>query len=440
MNKIVFIFFSVLFLNTAVMAQLTPDQQRQELEKERQELKQELEEKQQLLNKNKKTTRESMASLAIVNSKINIQERVINNVSRDINVLDNNITKSQRDVRKLSLLLDTLKQEYAKSMIYSYKNRSNADFLNFIFSSSSFNDAIKRVNYLKSYRSYREMQGENILRTQGLLKDRIVELGDNKQQKDAVLETQSKEMGVLAEQQKEKDEIVKKLKEEGKQLTQQIAARKKQMQKVNSAIAAAIKRALEDAKRQAAADAKKKADIAKANAANNNNISKPNTSTSSRPTRTEPAPVKQESVLLASDADVKLNNDIKRDRGSLPWPVDKGYLIMGFGPNELPGKIIVDNPGLTIGSDIGAPVKAIFDGEVSSVTTIEDMQVVILKHGKYFSTYSNLSGVTVSRGQNVHTGEVLGRVAANDEGVGSIDLIFSDERGNVNPAIWLRHK
>ena len=182
---------------------------------------------------------------------------MINNISRDINLMDNKITKSQRDVRKLSFLLDTLKHEYAKSMVYSYKNRSNADFLNFIFSSSSFNDAIKRVNYLKSYRSYREMQGENILRTQNLLKDRITELGDNKQKKDVVLQTQSKEMDVLAQQQKEKDEIVSKLKAEGKELNKQIAARKKQMQKVSNAIAAAIRRAQDEARKEAEESAKK---------------------------------------------------------------------------------------------------------------------------------------------------------------------------------------
>jgi len=443
MNKIVLILLSVFVFNTVALAQEPADKEQQQLEQERQELKQELQEKQNLLDKNRKNTKENLAQLALINSKVNLQERMINNLSRDISLLDNNIYKSQRDVHKLSLLLDTLKREYATSMVYSYKNRSNADFLNFIFSSSSFNDAVKRVNYLKSYRSYREMQGENILRTEALLKGRIVELGDNKEKKDAVLQTQSKEMQALADQQKEKDEIVAKLKQEGKELNKQIAARKKQMQKVSSAIAAAIKRAQDEARKQAADEDRKRREALK-NQANTTTAS--DVATTSKPTSKPTRPsttttiATPESVLLPTDADVKLNADFIKNKGSLPWPVDKGYIIMVFGQNELPNKIIEDNPGITIGSDIGSPVKAIFDGEVSSVTTIEDMQVVILKHGKYFSTYSNLSGVNLSRGQAIHTGQVLGRVASNDEGTGSIDLIISNEKGNVNPEIWLRHK
>ena len=112
----------------------------------------------------------------------------------------------------LAKVLDTLKQEYAKSMVYAYKNRSNYDFLNFIFSASSFNDAIKRVTYLKSYRSYREMQGDNILRTQNLLQQRIGELSGNKLKKNEVLQEKSKEMTELEKQQQEKQVIVSKLK------------------------------------------------------------------------------------------------------------------------------------------------------------------------------------------------------------------------------------
>ena len=142
-----------------------------------------------------------------------------------------------------------LKQEYAKSMVYAYKNRSNYDFLNFIFSAASFNDAIKRITYLKSYRNYREMQGENILRTQELRKKRIAELTGTRQKKTVVLQSKDKEMTVLEKEQKEKDRILSELKKQGKQLNDKATATRKQLKKVDNAIAAAIKRALEDAKK-----------------------------------------------------------------------------------------------------------------------------------------------------------------------------------------------
>ncbi|MEO6548855.1 MAG: peptidoglycan DD-metalloendopeptidase family protein [Ferruginibacter sp.] len=434
MIKFVFVLLVSFVFNASSSAQTSGQQ---ELEKQRQQLKREIEQTQELLDKNKKTTKESLGQLALLNRKLNLQGNVIENISKDINLLDNTIFKSQKDVNKLQVLLDTLKQEYAKSMVYAYKNRSNSDFLNFIFSASSFNDAIKRITYLKSYRNYREMQGENILRTQQLLKERIDELSGNKKKKSVVLQTQSKELSVLESQQEEKNSLVAKLKEQGKELNNQIAAKKKQMQKVSNAIAAAIKRAQDVARREALARAKEAKSRLDAEAKTEN---KSTTTTATRPAITRPVKSVAASVLLGSDADIKLNANFKINRGSLPWPVEKGYMIMRFGPQKLDIGVTVDNPGITIGSDVGTPVKALFDGEVSSVTNIENMQVVILKHGAYFTTYSNLSGVSVSRGQDVRTGQVVGRVAANDEGIGSIDLIISDERGNLNPEGWLRRR
>lgn len=438
-----FLFSLVSFLfSTSLMAQAT---NQQELERERQQLKREIEQAQQLLDKNKKNTKENLVTLTLLNRRLNLQGSVIENISKDINLLDNSIVKSQKDINKLQLLLDTLKQEYAKSMVYAYKNRSSSDFLNFIFSSSSFNDAIKRITYLKSYRNYREMQGDNILRTQSLIKERIDELSGNKKKKSVVLQTRSKELGVLESQQEEKNQLLAKLKAQGKELNSQIAAKKKQMQKVSNAIAAAIKRAQDVARREALEkakteklkrDAEEKKEIAdnkaKGNVAPKSPVTKPNKSIT--------PPIKEESILLGSAADVKLNANFISNRGSLPWPVEKGYMMERFGLQKLEIGVTIDNPGITIGSDIGTAVKALFDGEVSSVTNIENMQVVILKHGAYFTTYSNLSGITVSRGQAIRTGQVLGRVAPNDEGIGSIDLIISNERGNLNPESWLRRR
>ena len=439
MIKVCFAFLSTFIFSIAVNAQ-QPNQQ--ELEKQRQQLKREIEQTQELLDNNKKTTKESLGQLSLLNRKLNLQENVIENISKDINLLDNTIYKSQKDINKLQLLLDTLKQEYAKSMVYAYKTRSNSDFLNFIFSSSSFNDAIKRITYLKSYRNYREMQGDNILRTQDLLKQRIGELSTNKKKKSVVLQTQSKELNVLESQKQEKNQLVAKLKAQGKELNSQISAKKKQMRKVSNAIAAAIKRAQDEARREAIAKAKlAKARLDAENKANAAENKTTNTNTPAKTNTAKAAKVAPTSVLLASDADVKLNASFESNRGSLPWPVDKGYVIMRFGTQRMEDiNVNIDNPGITVGSEVGASVKALFDGEVSSVTNIDNMQVVILKHGRYFSTYSNLSGVNLSRGQSIRTGQVLGRVAANDEGIGSIDVIISNEKGNLNPESWLRRK
>ena len=431
---------TLLFVLTFILARAyAQPQTREALEKQRQELKKEIEQTEKLLNSNRAKTKENLLQWKLINKKVTLQDRVIDNINRDLNVLNNNIYSIQKEVNKFDRLLDTLKQEYAKSMVYAYKNRSSYDFLNFIFSSSNFNDAIKRIAYLKSYRNYREMQGENILRTQELRKQRIEELSGNKQNKRVALQTQSKEMKTLEQEQKEKDRILAELKKQGKTLNKQISAKQKQMQKVNAAIAKAIKQAQLDAMKEAAARAaaEEKKRIAAEKKVTDND---PGTS----PTKSISAPAKTakkvgESVLLNS-GNTALNSSFERNKGALPWPVDRGTVLMHYGNNTLPSGSIIYTPSVTIAADIGSPVKAVFDGTVSTVQTVEDMQVVILQHGRYFSTYSNLSGVNVQRGQEVKTGQTIGRVATNFDGIGAIDFFMSNEKSNYDPESWLRRR
>lgn len=434
MSRIIVTF---LFLLTAVVAiaQPQPSKEQQDLERERQQLKKELEQTQKLLKDNQKVTKENMSVLGIINRKLNIHENIVSNINREINLMDNNIYKSQRDINKLQLLLDTLKQEYARSMVYAYKNRSNSDFLNFIFSASSFNDAIKRINYLKSYRNYREMQGDNILRTQELLKTRIAELSGSKKKKGEVLQVQSKEVGALAQQQEEKNKIVSKLKAEGKELNNQIAAKKKQMDKVNKAITAAINRAIKEANAE-----KERLRILAIKEKNKNPVSTATPTTKPAKTPAGPAKKPESGSLPADIEEANLNAGFERNRGSLPWPVNTGYILLHYGLNKL-GPVDVNSQGISIGSDIGTSVKAIFGGEVMLVNNYDDLQLVVIKHGKYFTCYSNISNVSLSKGEEVKVGQVIGKVAANLDGVGAVDLqISNDKNQDLNPEAWLKRR
>ncbi|HUS03497.1 MAG TPA: peptidoglycan DD-metalloendopeptidase family protein [Chitinophagaceae bacterium] len=411
-----------LFLNAAA-------QNKDELQKQRQQLKKEIEETEKVLNQTKKTTKENMGQLSLINKRLDLQGNVIQNITGQLKFIDNDIYKSQREVNKLAKVLDTLKQEYAKSMVYAYKNRNSYDFLNFIFSASGFNDAVKRITYLKSYRTYREQQGENIVRTQELLHSRINELSGNKQKKNVVLQEKNKEMTVLEKQQDEKQKIVEKLKGRQKELTAQINNKRKQDAKLRNMIAVMIKKEVDRIRREN----EERERLAR---------TKPKPSNSTDVAITKPSvrvPKKTESVLVSSEADRVLDANFERNRGSLPWPAD-GFVLSHYGRNVLTDRVEYNNPGVNIGTSVGASVKAIFDGEVTLVNSMDDKQVVFIKHGKYFTVYSNLSSANVQRGQTVKTGQAIGRAGANDDGQGEIDLIIMKENNNVNPEQWLRRK
>ena len=425
-NVALFSFFSL-----SMQAQET----REELEKQRTKLKKEMEQTQKLLSSNKAKTKENLVQWKLINDKLNIQNRLIENISKDINLLDNNINTNQREINRYNKLLDTLKEEYAKSMVYAYKNRNSYDFLSFIFSAASFNDAIKRIAYLKYYRDYREKQGENILRTQELRREKVNELGNIKEKKSEVLQIKDKEAAALETQKIEKDKIVNDLKKQGKELNNQLTAFKKQNAKVEKAIAAAIKKARDDANK--AAIKKAKEDKAALLAAIKDNAPVKANTVTTPPKGTE-LPARAPDILLNA-GNIALNEKFKINKGILPWPVDKGITILHFGRNQLQSGSWIDMTGITVATDIGSNVKAIFDGVVSSIVFIEDMEVVIVQHGEYFSTYSNLGSVSVKTGQNLKTGQVIGKAAANLDGTGAIDLYINDAKGNnIDPEKWLK--
>jgi murein DD-endopeptidase MepM/ murein hydrolase activator NlpD len=94
-----------------------------------------------------------------------------------------------------------------------------------------------------------------------------------------------------------------------------------------------------------------------------------------------------------------------------------------------------NNQGVTIDCAAGTPVKAVFSGEVQSVFSVGDVQAVMIRHGKYFTTYSNLGSVTVSKGEQVRTGQVIGRIGSDAQ----LEFVLSDEKNRTyDPEGWLR--
>jgi len=424
-----------LLLILLVLAALVPatyaQSDKSDLERERQEIQNELRQMQDMYNNVKGKTKLSVRQLSILKKKIALQERYINSINRELKMIDDDIYNSNLEIFRLQKQLDTLKSQYARTIVYAYKNRSSYDYVNFIFSANSFNDAIKRVSYLKSYRSYREKQVNTIIETQQLIAKRQKQQLGRKEQKSLALQSQTKERSVLDVQRKEKDAVVTELKGQEKDLQKQITAKKKRDRDIQNAIAAIVRReiakATEEAKRKAAEE--KRNEVTTTNPTNTRTI--PDKPVTNRP----------KSYLDLNVSDVKLNDQFEQNKGRLPWPVDKFFVGTHFGPYTIEGTKLKDvNPGVTIITpDAGVPVKAVFDGEVAAINNYGDGVMVVLRHGKYFTTYSNLSGVSVSKGATVRTGQTIGKAGSADDGSGGqVDFILMIENKNVNPEQWLR--
>jgi septal ring factor EnvC (AmiA/AmiB activator) len=402
------------------------------MERERKEIQQEIKALQSSLSKVKGQTKANLAKLRLLQQKLELQNRLISNINKEIRLISNDIYSSNQEITRLKRQLDTLKAEYAKSVVYAYKNKSSYDFLNFIFSANSFNDALKRVSYLKAYRNYRQQQVTNIKETQQLIEDRKKQLLGKQTQKQSALQNQQQQMTALAEQKKEKDAVVAKLKSQEKDLAKQMATKRKRDNTLKGQIAAMVRREIEKAKREEAARiaaAKKKEDDEnKANPATANTPAK-------KPVEKKPAT----SYLTLNEGERTLAASFEKNKGSLPWPVDNGNMTIPFGTSRIEG-LSLDNPGITISTpSVGTTVKAVFEGKVSAVSNTGVGMVVMIRHGKYFTVYSNLSSASVNTGDEVRTGQAIGRAGEADDGSGGqVDFMLFLESKNLNPTPWLR--
>lgn len=427
--KVVLLVFFGMFVHAGF------SQNREELEKRRREIQQEiasLQKTQSEISKNKKA---SVSELKLIEKRLKSRYAVINNLNDEMRLIDNTIFNNNREIFRLQKQLDTLKLQYAGTIEYAYKNRSSYDMLNFIFTATSFNDAVKRATYLKSYRKYRDEQVFNINKTQQELTEKIKLLQSNKTVKSKVLEQQQEQKVILEEEQKEKNQFVSKLKAREREIEKEMAAKKRVERNLQNSIAAIVKREIEAARKKAEEDARKAALAAAAKSA------EPKASPATPAVIASAAPVRKVNLLENTPEVTKVSVGFENNKGNLPWPVEKGTITSSFGRNKIEGtSIIEDNIGITIQTVAGTAVKSVFEGVVTTIYDVAGSQTITIKHGKYFTTYYNLSTVNVTKGATVNMGQVIGKAAENDDGEGEIIFVVNAESTFVNPESWLKNK
>ena len=416
---------------------------RDDLQKQAQTLQKELDDLNRLLDQTKNNKKSSLAQLALIRNKISKRESLINGIAKQVKVLDAAIQSNQQDVRRLNNELDTLKYRYAKSIVFAYQSRSGYEYLNFLFSAGSFNDAVKRITYLKSYRQNRETQAMAIGLSENNLKSKINILSENKQDRIKTLSVQTVQLKVLQDDRKEQDKVVKQLKNKEQEITTQVRQKEAQRRKMQAAIAAVIKREMQEAvKRENERLAKLKA----SNVANNK------TGSTEEKTKSIPNLSRVEgglkstssnrpySALETTEEGRETSISFENNKGGLPWPVATGIVNIHFGVESIPGtKLDRKSDGIELAVPKGTTVKSVANGTVVYVGDVNGDKTVLIKHGKYFTAFSCLSSASVSNGQEVKAGTVIGRSGFNLDGEGAVLFSICNEKAvYFDPENWLK--
>lgn len=458
---------------------------KEELTKQKQQIQKEIDQLNSTLKQVGSDKRKAMQIASLINSKIEARESLINKINKNLNRLEEDIFINQREIYRLNKELDIQKAKYAQSLVFAYKNRSNYQYLNFLFSSSNFNDAVKRITYLKSYRKLRSTEVENINKTQALIKNNIGQLSNNRNEQKTELTNQNTQLQELANDKKEKDQVVKELASQEKDIAAQIRKREKQRQALNAAINAAIKREIAEAERKekerlakiraaeeekrkrleaeaaaariaaakakadaeakARADARAKADadaIAKKKEDDLRKAEEKLKAANAVGTPNQPVIINGRSrdynVFEGTPEGMQYSLDFEKSRGSLPWPVNTGYVCGKFGTTQLSKTLKEQHDGIIICLPIGTQVKSVADGEVTLIINLDEYKSVTVRHGKYLTVYNRLSEVNVVKNQRVSAGTPIGKATQADKGDGEFEFRIMSNKNWVNPEGWLR--
>ena len=392
----------LLSFNSLCMAQSNSARQKT-LETQKKRLQAEIKQINSLLFKNTKQEKSVLSQVEDLNVKILVRTDLVNVNKQQANLLTLQINVNQRNITNFRNELELLKKDYAEMIRKSYKSKSAQNRLMFLFSSDDFLQAYKRIQYIKQYTNYRKKQGEQIAEKTKTLQSLNKNLLEQKAQKEGLVLENQKVQEQLQQERKSQQRLIRSLKNKSRSLAGEI----KQKQRKAQAIDREIERLIREA-------------IAASNKA---------------------AGKKSNNAFALTPEAKKLASNFVANKGKLPWPVEKGFVIQRFGmqPHPVVKTTMIKSNGVTIATTPRAEARAVFEGEVMTILSFKGSNpTILIKHGNFITTYKNMGRVYVKKGDKVKAKQPIGEIFTHPQ-TGKTALQFSvfNELRPQNPKSWI---
>lgn len=350
-------------------------------------------------SKNKETT---INQVSLLQTQIKQRESLIRTYQNQVNALNRDIQKNKNEIAALKKDLTLFQKEYANLLLIAYRNKGKTNNLLFIFSSEDFNQAMRRMRYIRELNDLVKVKIEEIKDTQEKINEQLEKNESNRREIEKVMAKEKEENASLKKDRDKLNKDVASLKKKESQIQSDIKKKENETKKLKKQIEKII---AEEIKK-----AKEREELAKKN----------NT----------------------KSVDYNLSSNFAQNKGKLPYPVEQGIITgkYGLSPHPTQKKVTVNNNGVDISTTKGAKARSVFDGEVSYVMLQGNNNVILIRHGLYFTLYSNLEKVFVKAGEMVTTGQEIGRVHTNvSDGKTILHFeIWQENRTTVNPALWIK--
>ena len=397
-----------------------------ELKKQRERLDREISELQKVLSAKTQEKLLSQREVSALSRQLKLREDKISTINSELRIINNNIAENNKVVDRLTAELEKMKQDYEKMILFAFRNKNAYNKMMFIFASKDFNQAFKRVKYLQQFTDARKIKVGEIEETKKQIELKIAQLEQDKKTQQVLLKEQEAERSVIAKDRAAHSKELNQLASEERNFRGQLSKKQQEKKRLDAAIRTAIAREVEAARRaeeerrrrQAEAEAKKTG------------------------TTVEEAEKKIEkktgsAVLNNTPEAAKLSAGFQSNRGRLPWPVGQGNVVRNYGSVTVERGVRDFYDYIRIRTGDNAPVQTVFEGTVLQVINIGSYAVVV-QHGEYLTAYSNLKTVSVSKGQKISTGTVIGTADGDPEvGYSYIDLSVYKGTTSMNPSSWI---
>jgi murein hydrolase activator len=409
-------------------------QDQKQLKREQQKLEKRISNTKKLLGKVKNNSQASLNEIRLIENQIKSREALVNLFDNQVRTAEMKIVQKKIEIKRLRTKLSTLKQQYRKMFLYAYKHRGNYNKVMYLLASSDYNEALRRNRYLKKVAKVQRKQAALIKQHQQLIYKEINQIDKEKQIKQQALLEKQNERQLIEKDKVKKEKSYQKFKNEEQALVSQLKQDERKKIQLKKQIDAAIRA---DIAKEQAREAARKAEQAK------KQEKTPNATVPKSSTTTAATPAPKRVATPVSTEGAAIGKSFETNRGRLPWPVDNGSVTEKFGRNYHPtlSGIEWNNNGIDITCNKGSRVRAVFEGEVTTVFSVPGAgKVVIVKHGAYRTVYGNLAETFVGVGSKVSTKQAIGTLL-NDNGVSvchfEVHQVVGVNPVTLNPSLWI---
>lgn len=424
----------------------TADDVRRRQQKAQQEIK--LTEEQ--IRENDRKVKTGLAELNRINADMGRTQKRVDSLAAQVKSLDDQISGLVEQTQATRAELDKLREAYLKAVKKMRLRRGGASALAFIFSADNFNQALRRMRYLKQFSEWRSSQSAKIEEKVQKLHYETELLSQTRSDKDKMLAREAASRNQLAGQKSRQDAVVADLRKNGNALRSHLKRKQAEARELSSRINALIaeEQRRQEREREAAAraeekrlaEAKRKADNAGSAAKDDKKSADSGKDYAQARKRTPRGENKSDAAKAAEAGTASTFESLK---GRLPRPVAGTFNVTGrFGRHPLPSlpNVEYDNPGIDVECAKGAQAQAIYPGRVSGVYMLPGYgTVVIVSHGSYYTVYGNLSAASVKVGDQVSQGQRIGTLATDPDNDSRSSIHFEvwHNRVKLNPLDWI---